>query len=212
MLTIIPAILTSDPKELEQKIKLAESHLERVQIDIIDGIFADNKTIGISEISSLKTSLKLDAHLMVKEPLAWVEGLANAGVERIIGQIEMMGNQEEFVERVRDRGRISGLAIDLLTSVSEISPIAVAKAGVILIMSVKAGFVGQEFEEVSLEKVREIREIRENKGWEFRICLDGGINRENIRKVKEAGADEIVLGHSLYDGDISANLKNLQNF
>lgn len=207
---IIPAILTSDPKELEEKVKLSEGLAERVQIDIVDGIFADNKTIGISEISSLQTSLKLDAQLMVKEPIDWVEGLANAGIARVIGHIEMMANQEEFISQVQERGKVAGLAIDLLTSVSEISPIAMENVGVILIMSVKAGFGGQDFEEIALEKIREIKKIRENKGWEFQICADGGINQENIKKIQDAGADEVIIGHSLYDGDIAGNLRNFQ--
>src|SRR3989304_6370901 len=104
MIEIIPSILTNDSKELVDKLGICEGIVERVQIDIIDGVFASNKTIDPSALFSLETELKLDFHLMVKEPINWVEKCVSAGADRIIAQVEMMENQVDYVGKVQEVG------------------------------------------------------------------------------------------------------------
>src|SRR5436190_2447702 len=101
MVDVIPAILTNNVNEAIEKIGKCEDVCPRAQIDIIDGVFADNKTIDPSALSEVETFVGLDFHLMVKEPVNWVEKAANVGADRIIGQIEMMTSQNEFIEKVQ---------------------------------------------------------------------------------------------------------------
>lgn len=210
MMEIIPAILTNNPKELQEKIALIEGKVKRVQIDIIDGVFANNKTVGLEVLEGLETKLLIDVQLMVKEPVDWIEKSVRAMADRIIGQVEMMSDQAEFVRRVQDVAHSVGLAIDLDTPVSAIDPLLLPNLDVVLVMSVKAGFGGQEFSEIAIEKIRELDEMRKSDMLNFRICVDGGINSENINSVADAGADEVVVGHSLFEGEIEENLEKLR--
>lgn len=210
MLEIIPAILTNDPKELEEKIRAAEGVASRVQIDIIDGAFANNKTISLDAVANIDTSLLLDIQLMTKDPVDWVERSIHALADRIIGHIEMMSDQMEFLTKVQETGEKVGLAIDLPTSVSALDSAVINNLDVVLVMSVKAGFGGQEFDESAIEKIKQLDEIRVRDNTPFRICVDGGINEENIARIRQAGADEVVIGHSLFEGDISVRLEELK--
>lgn len=209
MLEIIPAILTNNPQELEEKIREVEGLVSRVQIDIIDGVFADNKTISLESLANLDTALLLDVHLMTKDPSLWVEKSVRAMADRVIGQIELMENQEDFVYKVQEAARPVGLAIDLETPVASLDPLLLNNLDVILVMAVKAGFSGQEFDTRVVDKIKELAEIREKDLLKFRICVDGGVNAENIKSIEEAGADEVAVAHSLYDGDVKQNLEIL---
>jgi ribulose-phosphate 3-epimerase len=209
VIQIIPAILTNNPQELKEKIALVEGLVKRVQIDIIDGVFANNKTIDLGAVGNLETSLLLDVQLMVKEPVDWIEKSVRAMSDRIIGHVEMMENQEEFVRRVQEVVHPVGLAIDLDTPVSTIDPLLLNNLDVVLVMSVKAGFGGQPFQPEVLEKVKQLDEIRARDATPFRICIDGGINEDDIKMAADAGVDEFVVGHALYDGDVQENLNKL---
>jgi len=211
MAEIIPAILTNSPQELEEKIRKVEGLVERVQIDIIDGRFADNKTIEPDLLAEIDTDLRIDFHLMTKEPVDWVERCLRGMAERVIGQIELMSDQLEFVGRVGEAGLKVGLALDLDTKVDKIEKGLISNLDVILLMSVKAGYGGQKFESDTIEKIKALKKIRESESAKFTICVDGGINQQNISKLIEAGADEVVVGSHIFEGNVSLNLENLQN-
>lgn len=212
MFEIIPSILTDDLEELQEKIRIiGESGLERVQIDIIDPAFAKNKTVDPAVISEIDTNLKLDFHLMTKEPVDWVERTVRAGAERIIGQIEMMADQIDFVGKVQGVGLEAGLAIDLETPPSQIDPVILGDLDVVLVMSVKAGFGGQEFDRRAISKIEKLDKARRGDQTPFKICVDGGVDEENIAEISQAGADEIIVGKRLFEGDLEENLRRLQN-
>ncbi|MAG60055.1 hypothetical protein CMO96_04680 [Candidatus Woesebacteria bacterium] len=216
MLEVIPAILTDDPRELKEKIRqvarLHESYgeVKRVQVDIVDGVFAKNHTVGLEALESIETSLGLDVQLMTKDPTNWVEKSVRAMAGRIIGQIEMMPSQEAFVRKVTEVGQQVGLAIDLPTPVSNLDQNILMDVDVVLVMSVKAGFGGQKFDEKALKKIKDLDKIRAHDKAPFKICVDGGINFGNIKLVVEAGADEVAVGKSLFDGDITQNIEKLK--
>ncbi len=207
MVEIIPAILTLDIKEVEEKLKRAEGVVKRVQIDIIDGIFANNKTVDPSALEYIETDLNLDFHLMTKEPIDWVERAARGGTERIIGQIEKMSDQLAFVGKVQEVGANVGLAIDIETPVSALDPVVLTNLDVVLVMAVPAGFGGQKFDERALNKVKQLDEIRARDDSPFRICVDGGETSDVIDDTKLAGADEIVIGRRLFEGDLRQNVE-----
>lgn len=217
MVDIIPAILTDNVTELRDKVKRIDevsfadgTTVRKIQIDIIDGEFVGNKTIDPANIVGLDTDLSLDFHLMVKEPIKWVEKCATAGADRIIGQIEMMESQVDFVGRVAETGLYVGLAVDLETPISKLDPVVLTNVDVILLMAVKAGWGGQKFDKRVLEKIGEIDEIRVRDSTPFKICVDGGETEEVIDETHFAGADEIVIGKRLFAGDLGENIKKFQ--
>ncbi|MBI4033007.1 MAG: ribulose-phosphate 3-epimerase [Candidatus Blackburnbacteria bacterium] len=210
MIEIIPAILTNDPGELEDRIKQVERLAHRVQVDIIDGVFANNRTVALESLEGIGTEALLDVHLMVYEPDSWVERAVRILADRIIGQVEMMSDQVRFIGHAQEIGSKVGLALDLPTPVSAIDPAIINNLDVVLLMSVKAGFGGQEFNKSALEKIKALDEIRSRDSIPFRICVDGGINAQNIGRIRRAGADEAAIGRSLFAGDLAKNIERLK--
>ena len=210
MIKIIPSILTGNPNEARELILRCNDIVERVSVDIIDGKYADNKTIDPDILFDIDTDLKIDYQLMVMEPVNWIEKCVRGQADRIIGHIEKMSDQSEFVGRVQEVGAEVGLAIDLDTPVEEIDPVLLTNLDVILVMSVKAGFGGQDFDKKVFEKVRKLEIIRRNDTTPYKIHVDGGITSDNIRKVAQAGADEVSVGRLLFKGDLAENVKKFQ--
>ena len=206
MLEIIPAVLTNNPQELEKLLTQAEAQVKRVQIDIVDGQFAKNKTIDPSVLENIDTNLKLDFHLMTKNPTSWVERCIKGMADRIFGQIEMMDDQIEFVGKVQEVGAKIGLAIDIDTPISDIDSTIVNNLDAVLLMSYPAGVGGQPLDPKVLDKIKKLDAIRVPDKTLFKICVDGGITEKIIRQVCRAGADEVVVGRKIFEGDIKKNL------
>lgn len=210
MLEVIAAILTDDSLELQAKLAALEGKVGRVQVDIVDGQFAKNKTIMPDVLQDFETSASLDFQLMTREPVDWIERCVRGMADRIFGHVEMMASQRDFVGKVSEFGLKVGLALDLPTPVSQIEPEILNNLDAVLVMSVKAGFGGQKFDPSALKKVRELDEIRVRDDTPFRICVDGGINEKNIAQVRRAGADEVAIGAHLFAEEITAHLQKLQ--
>ncbi len=219
MVEVIPSILTKNPQELRNLIGKVETVVERVQIDIIDGVFADNRTIDPLALRKVETNLDLDFHLMVKEPINWIEKCASSGADkrslrsgdlRIIGHIEQMSSQVDFVGKVQEVGASIGLAIDLETKVSELDATILNNLDVVLVMSVAAGFGGQKFEPKALEKISELNEARARDDTPYRICIDGGVTIDNIRKVVKNGVEEVAIGRRLFKKEVGENIEKFK--
>ncbi|PIU03682.1 hypothetical protein COT44_01795 [Candidatus Shapirobacteria bacterium CG08_land_8_20_14_0_20_39_18] len=214
MSEIIPTILTNDPVDLENKIQKLSGLVNRVQIDIIDGLFLPEKTILLEDLKPIETFLKLDIHLMVKDPQSWLDRCVDALADQVIGQVEMMENQEDFITHAAETAGLRiGLGLDIETPVSIIAKDTLMKLDSVLIMTRKAGFGEFPFEEKTLEKVRELRKM----GFTKEICVDGGINSENIKKCLEVGADLLAVGGAIWNSeDIAFEIQKLkvksQNF
>lgn len=209
MIEIIPAILTNDSSELREKLEALGEAVERVQIDIIDGVFADNKTILPDVLANEETNLLIDFHLMTKEPVFWVERCVRGMADRIFGQIEQMSSQTEFIGKVQEVGAKVGLALDLDTQVEKIEPEVFLNLDAVLVMSVKAGFGGQEFDGRVIDKIKKLDEIRSRDATPFNICVDGGINESNIGVVVKAGANEVAVGQYLFKEDLVTHVRKL---
>jgi len=207
MIQIIPSILTNDPDELMELIKKCEGLVERVSIDIIDGKFANNKTIDPSILSDIDTALKIDYQLMVIEPVSWIERSVRGQADRIIGHIEKMSSQIEFVGRVQEVGASVGLALDLETTVEKLDPTILTNLDVVLVMSVLAGFGGRKFDERVLDKIKRLDEIRSRDATPFKIQDDGGITIDKIDDVRLVGVDEVSIGRRLFEGDLRENIE-----
>ena len=188
----------------ERKIRMVKDLVKWIQIDVIDGIFVFEKTF---ELELLKGILEeneknlLDIHLMVKEPIKWINKCEFVGASRIIGQVEMMTDREEFVKRVKDMGIEVGLAFDINTKIKNIPE----ETDMVLLMGRKVGFEVMPFEEKVWERIKKIREQK------FEIGVDGGVNISNIERLKKEGVDLAYCGGAIFgEGKIEDNLKNLQ--
>ena len=210
MIKIIPAILTNNPPEALDMAKKSVGLVERVQIDIIDGQFAKNKTIDPSVFEEFEENMRFDYHLMTKDPINWIERCIRGGGDRIIGQVEMMQSQADFVQRAQGFGVEAGLAIDLGTPVSKLELEVLNILDVVLVMSVPAGFGGQEFDESVFKKIEELDKIRTKEGITFKIIVDGGVSEENIASLQKLGVNEVAVGRRLFEGDTKVVLEAFQ--
>ncbi|OGM22792.1 hypothetical protein A2961_02215 [Candidatus Woesebacteria bacterium RIFCSPLOWO2_01_FULL_39_21] len=216
MLKISPAILIDDVKEAISKIETIEDvldrhlkkHTDHIQIDIVDGIFAGNITIVPEALRDVDTSLYLDFQLMVREPVDWVERCVNPSTDRIIGHIEQMSDQVEFVKKVQSLGCKVGLALDIKTPVYMIDPTILTNLDTVLVLSVPAGFGGQTFDKRAINKIKQLDEIRARDDTPYTICDDGGITFEYIDDLRLAGVDEVAIGEKIYKGDLRENIEN----
>jgi ribulose-phosphate 3-epimerase len=206
MLSIIPSILTNDINEAKELLKQCEGVVDRVSVDVIDGKFADNKTITPDLLEGVETGLKIDYQLMVEEPVNWIERCVRGQADRIIGHVKHMSDQTEFVGKVQEVGAYIGLGLDLNLPISRIDNNILTNLDVILLMSVPAGFGGQEFRKKVIKKIKRLSEVRKKDETPFNIHVDGGVNFDNIKDIIKAGADEVSVGRSLFKGDLGKNI------
>ncbi len=210
MVEVIPSILTNDPHELKEMIAMSEGVCSKAHIDIIDGDFAKNRTISPDILAEVETPLLLDFHLMTKEPVDWVEKCVRGMANRVIGQIEKMSDQFEFISKVNSLGIGVGLAVDLETPLERIESSLLSTLDVIVVMSVRAGFGGQIFNRSALVKVAKLDEIRRQEGFRYRICVDGGVTPDVTRELISRGVNEVSVGRRLFVGEISSNMQKFQ--
>lgn len=218
---IIPAILATTKEEyLEFLDKLDNSGLSKdswVHIDFMDGEFVSSKSVGTDIILDYKNWIrirdyKVEVHLMERSPS--VSQFESSGVERILIHFEIglktkegEVNDLEFLKEYKPQTK-GGLVINPETSVEQARPY-LELVDVLQIMGVHPGKQGQEFIPETLEKVKEAVRIREQMGLEFKIGVDGGVSLNNVKLIKEAGADYVVVGSHVFEGDIN---KNVQEF
>lgn len=212
---IIPAILTNNLGELTNLLEKANGVVQRVQIDVVDNKFTDNITVDPAILRSVETSLNLDFHLMVKNPVEWINhcmsGTGKKGSTRVIGHIEYMESQKKFAEEVSHFGALPGLAVDLETPVEKLDQDVLQNIAVILLMSVPAGFGGQEFSLDVWGKIEKVGKLRKELGLNFKICVDGGITKELVTEMENMDVDEIAVGERIFEPDLKTNLMLFNN-
>ena len=213
METIIsPSILAADFNILGQQIQEVEkSGAKYLHIDVMDGVFVPSISFGMPVIKSIRksTGLFFDVHLMIVDPIRYVEEFAEIGADMITFHLEAAeGHVEETIDRIRSLGCKVGMSIKPATPVSAVVPY-MEKLDMILIMTVEPGFGGQKYIEASTAKIREMRELLTSRGLTTDIQVDGGITADNVSVVKEAGANVIVAGSAVFKGDIVENVKKL---
>lgn len=193
--TIIPAILDQNIDEVGHKIALVQDQVDLVHIDILDGIFADNITIGVSDLAqlSLPEHIQFDYHLMVEYPEELLGECHNHRGYRVLAQVERMHSQTEYLRLCQELKILPGLALDLYTPIEAIE-VDLKTIDGILLMSVKAGFSGQEFHPEIADKIQALRHM----GYEGHIVMDGGMKPETILHCRQAGADQFGVTSYLW--------------
>jgi len=202
---IIPAILEKDWDQIEKKIELCRNFSRNVHIDFIDTSFATDATfLDIEPFKKYSDYFNFEAHLMVDDPVNYLDRLANAGFRTFLGQVEKMNDQVEFVAKGEELGAV-GLCLDLKTPITDIK-VSLEDLDRILLMGVKAGKSGQVFDNSVLTKVKALSE----KGF-FNIEVDGGINNKTLLIAKENGANIFCVNSFLFDHNPHDNYMLLES-
>jgi ribulose-phosphate 3-epimerase len=213
MIEIAPSILSADFTRLGEEISTVQkAGASILHVDVMDGRFVPNITVGLPVVKALSraTSLPIDAHLMIVEPGQYAQQFAKAGARMVSIHIEADPNAHRTLSSIRAEGALAGIVINPATPLSAIDE-AIKFADYILVMSVNPGFGGQEFIPESLDKVRRLRKMIDERGLRTRIEIDGGINADNIAEVTSAGAEIIVAGSAIFGApDPSVALRELR--
>jgi len=200
MIEIAPSILSADFSRLGEQIKTVErAGASLLHVDVMDGRFVPNITVGLPVVKAISraTQLPIDAHLMIVEPARYVESFVEAGAQMVSIHIEADPHAHRTLTALRAAGAQAGIAINPATSLSALEE-AIRFVDFVLVMSVNPGFGGQEFISSSLDKVRRLRKMLDERGSKARIEIDGGIDQDNVAEVAGAGAEIIVSGSAIF--------------
>ena len=212
---ISPSILSADFSQLGKEIKrLEEGGADMIHVDVMDGHFVPNLTIGPPVIKALRKhcSLKFDVHLMISPVHEYIDAYADAGADIITIHPEATNNLENSIKKIREKNKKVGVSLNPESKIDLILDL-LDQIDLVLIMSVNPGFGGQKFMPEVIEKIKSLKEKKEKKKLSFDIEVDGGINFENCKIVVEAGANILVSGTTIFkenNGDIKKNIDSLK--
>ena len=212
MLTLSPSLLAADFVNLRTQIDILKLNgIRSHHLDIMDGMYVPNISFGPPVIKSLRkyTDMFLDVHMMVEAPERYIDDMIYAGADSITLHIETCRHLDSALEKIRKSGKKTGVALNPATPVlllDEILPFV----DMVLVMSVNPGFGGQQFIEYTKRKIERLKAIKSDNALSYSIQVDGGVNKENIADIAEAGADNIVAGSAIFSGDISDNIRFLK--
>jgi ribulose-phosphate 3-epimerase len=198
---IAPSILSADFARLGDAVAAAErGGADLIHVDVMDGRFVPNITIGVPVVKSLKriASVPLDVHLMIEDPDRYIEAFAEAGAAMISVHIEVLRHVHRTIHAIKALGVKAGIVINPGTPVAALSEIA-GDVDFVLVMSVNPGFGGQTFIPRSESKLREVRALLDSAGSSARIEIDGGVDQHNIARVVAAGARMVVAGSAIFN-------------
>ena len=211
MMILAPSLLAADFKNLDRELTLIqENGAEYLHFDVMDGMFVPSISFGMPVLQSIKpiTKIVCDAHLMVQEPIRYVEAFAKAGADLITVHVEACEDIHATIAKIKECGCKVGVSICPETPVSVVEDL-LEKIDMVLIMSVHPGFGGQKFIPESLEKIAAVRAMINEKGLNVDVQVDGGIYTHNVEDVVKAGANIIVAGSAVFNGNVAQNTKDM---
>jgi ribulose-phosphate 3-epimerase len=197
---IAPSILAANFARLGDEIRMVEqAGAEVIHVDVMDGHFVPNISIGIPVVESLRkaTRLPLDVHLMIERPEEYIERFVRAGATRVLVHEEATVHLDRALAMIREHGAEAGAVINPATPVAMLSEV-LDKVDTVLVMSVNPGFGGQKFIRGALEKIRQLNQWRTRYNGSFRIEVDGGVDLGNVAELAHAGANTFVAGSSIF--------------
>lgn len=209
---LAPSILAADFNRLGGQIKeVGNTGTRYLHIDVMDGLFVPSISFGMPLIESIRkeSSMFFDVHLMINEPIRYLSDFAKAGADGITVHKEACKELRETLSGIKKLGLKPSVSINPETPVQEIEDV-LGMVYMVLVMSVHPGFGGQKFIPSSLDKVRWLKEKREEKGLSYKIEIDGGVNKNNIAEIAGNGVDIIVAGTAVFNGNITENINTLK--
>ncbi len=201
---LAPSLLSADFSSLENAIKqIEENGGSVVHIDVMDGQFVPEITYGQPVVRSIRklTKLPFDVHLMVENPENKIDSFVDAGADWITFHYEATNHAHRLIQMIHEKGKLAGVSICPGTPINLLSEILKC-ADIILVMTVNPGWGGQKIIQSCVEKIAELKKIREEKGYNYLISVDGGVNSQTLESVKSAGADIIVSGSAFFNNTL----------
>ena len=212
MSRLAPSILAADFNRLGEQIKQVEqSGIELLHIDVMDGMFVPSISFGMPVVASIRkeSSLFFDVHMMVQEPIRYIKEFIKLGADLITVHVEACKDVAGTMQQIKAQNIKCGVSINPETPVKAVLPY-LELADLVLVMSVRPGFGGQKLITETLDKVRKLAEIRNERGLSYQLEVDGGVHLGNLRDVVSAGVDIIVAGTAVFDGNITENIRKVK--
>lgn len=209
---LAPSILSADFLKLGEQLELVEKNgVSILHIDVMDGMFVPSISLGFPVIESIRRSSKMifDVHLMIKEPERYLERFAAGGADIITVHAEACLHLHRTIQQIRRLGKKCGVALNPATPLSALDYV-LEDLDMVLLMTVNPGFGGQSFIPAMYEKIHGLRELIAKKNLNIDIEVDGGIKVANTKQVIEAGANILVAGSAVFEGDIEGNIREFQ--
>ena len=209
---LCPSILAADFNRLGEQIRTLENAgIKILHIDVMDGDFVPSISFGMPVITSIRkeSGLFFDVHLMVREPIRYIDEFVSCGADSITVHLEACSDVEATIRAIHEAGVKAGISIKPATEAEAVRPY-IRDVEMVLVMTVEPGFGGQKYIEACTEKIRRVREIEAEEGASVHVQVDGGINDDTIPVVVNAGADYLVAGSAVFKGDLKKNADHIR--
>ncbi len=207
------SILSADFSILGEQIQEAfKAGSEYIHVDVMDGLFVPSISFGMPVLKSIRKATKavLDVHLMIQNPIRYIDEFAKCGADIITVHVEACDNLDETIDAIKNAGCKVGLSIKPGTPTDVLLPY-LDRIGMVLIMTVEPGFGGQKFIDYTMDKIKAIRSEINSRGLLVDVEIDGGVTRDNVLEIVNAGANVIVAGSAVFVGNITDNVTGIKN-